>query len=84
MPTKKVITLKPSEYAKLKDTASVMDDFVPELLSGSFRVHTDQITCISWGFSLVRSVIQIILPSGELYRTVLTLIISMNGDKDSM
>ena len=30
-PTKKGITLRPGEYAKLKDVASVICDFVPEL-----------------------------------------------------
>ena len=33
VPTKKGITLKPGEYAKLKDVASVICDFVPELNS---------------------------------------------------
>jgi len=33
VPTKKGITLRPSEYAKLKDVASVICDFVPELNS---------------------------------------------------
>ena len=33
VPTKKGITLRPGEYAKLKDVASVICDFVPELNS---------------------------------------------------
>jgi hypothetical protein len=33
VPTKKRITLRPSEYAKLKDVVSVIGDFVPELNS---------------------------------------------------
>jgi hypothetical protein len=33
VPTKKGITLRPGEYAKLKDVASVISDFVPELNS---------------------------------------------------
>jgi hypothetical protein len=33
VPTKKGITLRPREYAKLKDVASVICDFVPELNS---------------------------------------------------
>ena len=33
VPTKKGITLRPSEYAKLKDVVSVICDFVPELNS---------------------------------------------------
>ena len=33
LPTKKGITLRPGEYAKLKDVASVICDFVPELNS---------------------------------------------------
>jgi len=43
VPTKKGITLRLSEYATLKDTASVMGDFVPNYRP-SFRVPTDQIT----------------------------------------
>jgi hypothetical protein len=33
VPTKKGITLRPGEYVKLKDVASVICDFVPELNS---------------------------------------------------
>jgi len=33
VPTKKGITLRPGEYAKLKDVAMVVGDFVPELSS---------------------------------------------------
>lgn len=33
VPTRKGLTLRPSEYAKLKDVASVIGDFVPELNS---------------------------------------------------
>ncbi|CAG2237713.1 unnamed protein product [Mytilus edulis] len=33
VPTRKGITLRPGEYAKLKDVASVIGDFVPELNS---------------------------------------------------
>jgi hypothetical protein len=33
VPTKKGITLRPSEYAKLKDVTSVISDFVPQLNS---------------------------------------------------
>jgi len=33
VPTKKGICLRPSEYTKLKDTARVIGDFVPELSS---------------------------------------------------
>jgi hypothetical protein len=30
VPTKKAITLSPTEYSQLKDPTSIMDDFVPE------------------------------------------------------
>jgi hypothetical protein len=33
VPTRKEITLRPAEYVKLKDVASVICDFVPELNS---------------------------------------------------
>jgi hypothetical protein len=32
VPTKKAITLSPTEYSQLKDPTSIMDDFVPEVM----------------------------------------------------
>ena len=43
VPTKKGITLRPGEYVKLKDVASVICDFVPEQNS-VVRVLTDRTT----------------------------------------
>jgi hypothetical protein len=40
VPTKKGITLRSGEYAKLKDVASVISDFVPELNSVSMRISS--------------------------------------------
>ena len=64
VPTTKGITLRPSEYAKLKDVTSVICDFVPELNSVvPCPYRSDNMKQL--GFYHVVNATQIIVRNGE-------------------